>query len=87
MPKKKAMHVYNSMEELLMRKEQLAEVIELEDQEIKRLWGALTAKDEHTTRSEQLTKYFSYGLMAYDALMMLRKLKKGYGSIANIFRK
>jgi hypothetical protein len=75
------------MEELLMRKEQLAEVIELEDKEIKRLWEALTAKDEQATRAQQMAKFFSYGMMAYDGLMMLRKLKKGYGSIANIFRR
>lgn len=86
MPKKKK-RVYNSLEELLMRKEQLAEVIELEDQEIKRLWGVLTTKDEQATRGEQITKFISYGVMAYDGVMMLRKLKNGYGSFLNIFRR
>ena len=70
-----------------MRKEQLSEVIELEDQEIKRLWGVLTSKDEEATRGEQISKYISYGVMAYDGVMMLRKLKRGYGSILNIFRR
>lgn len=86
MPKKKK-RVYNSLEELLMRKEQLAEVIELEDQEIKRLWGVLTTKDEQATRGEQITKFISYGVMAYDGVMMLRKLKNSYGSFLNIFRR
>ena len=86
MPKKeKTVRVYNSMEELTMRKEQIAEVIDLEDQEIKRLWNALTAKDEQSTHTQQMSKYFSYGVMAYDGLMLLRKLRKGYGNVLNIF--
>lgn len=73
------------MEELLIRKEQLSEVIELEDKEIKRLWNVLTAKDEQASHTQQMAKYFSYGVMAYDGLMMLRKLRKGYGNFLNIF--
>jgi len=84
---KKTKRVYSSMDELLMRKEQLSEVIELEDQEIKRLWGALTTKDEQGSRGEQLAKYVSYGVMAYDGIMMLQKLRKGYGSFVNIFKR
>ena len=84
---KKTKRVYSSMDELLMRIEQLSEVIELEDQEIKRLWGALTTKDEQGSRGEQLAKYVSYGVMAYDGIMMLQKLRKGYGSFVNIFKR
>lgn len=85
MQKEKTIHTYNSMEELLMRKEQLSEVIDLEDQEIKRLWNVLNAKDEQSTATQQMAKYFSYGVMAYDGLMMLRKLRRGYGNFLNIF--
>jgi len=70
-----------------MRKEQLSEVIDLEDQEIKRLWNTLTTKDKEASHGEQMAKFFSYGVMAYDGLMMLRKLRKGYGSIVNIFKR
>lgn len=70
-----------------MRKEQLDEVIELENEEIKRLWGQLTTDDEELSRGEQITKYIKYGMMAYDGLMTLRKLKRNYGSILNIFRR
>lgn len=70
-----------------MRKEQLDEVIELENEEIKRLWGQLAADDENLSRGEQITKYIKYGMMAYDGVMTLRKLKRNYGSILNIFRR
>lgn len=70
-----------------MRKEQLDEVIELENEEIKRLWGQLTTDDEELSRGEQITKYIKYGMMAYDGLMTFRKLKRNYGSILNIFRR
>ena len=68
-----------------MRKEQLNEVIELEDQEIKRLWGQLTVNDESLSRGQQIGKYIEYGMMAFDGVMTLRKLKRNYGSILNIF--
>lgn len=86
MPKEETkVRAYNSMEELLIRKEQLSEVIDLEDQEIKRLWNDLTAKDEQSNHMQQMAKFFSYGVMAYDGLMVLRKLRKGYGNVLNIF--
>lgn len=70
-----------------MRKEQLDEVIELENEEIKRLWGQLASDDENLSRGEQITKYIKYGMLAYDGVMTLRKLKRNYGSILNIFRR
>lgn len=87
MAKKKRIRPYNSLEEIQMRKEQLSEVIDLEDEEIKRLWDKLTTKDEELSRSEQIMQYIKYGMMAYDGVMMLRKLKTSYGSILNIFRR
>ena len=87
MAKKKRIRPYHSLEEIQMRKEQLSEVIDLEDEEIKRLWDKLTTKDEELSRSEQIMQYIKYGMMAYDGVMMLRKLKTNYGSILNIFRR
>jgi hypothetical protein len=85
MAKKRRVRPYHSLEELQMRKEQLNEVIELEDQEIKRLWGQLTVNDENLSRGQQIGKYIEYGMMAFDGVMTLRKLKRNYGSILNIF--
>lgn len=70
-----------------MRKEQLSEVIELENAEIKRLWGELAIEERNVSRGKQIGKYIEYGIMAYDGMMLLRKLKHNYGSILNIFRR
>ena len=78
---------YGSIEQMQMRKEQLREVIELEDKEIRRLWTQLTSNDKNATRGEQIGTFVSYGVMAYDGLLMLRKLKRGYGNLLNIFRR
>lgn len=86
MGKRKRVRPYHSIEELRMRKEQLDEIIELEDQEIKRLWHVMTTQQEEASTGKQIMQYLKYGLMAYDGIMTLRKLKKGYGSIFNIFR-
>ena len=78
---------YQSLEEIQMRKEQLSEVIDLENQEIKRLWDQLAEKDEELSRGEQIAQFIKYGFMAYDGFMTFRKLKNSYGSILNIFRR
>lgn len=87
MAKKKRVRPYHSLEEIQMRKEQLDEVIELENEEIKRLWGVLTEKNDEQSPGEQIAKYVKYGIMAYDGMMTLRKLKRNYGSLMNIFRR
>lgn len=87
MAKKRRVKPYHSLEEIQMRKEQLDEVIELEDQEIKRLWGQLTTKDENLSQGEQIGKYIQYGMIAFDGVMTLRKLKRNYGSLLNLFKK
>jgi hypothetical protein len=87
MARKKRVRPYHSLEEIQMHKEQLDEVIELENEEIKRLWGQLASDDENLSRGEQITKYIKYGMLAYDGVMTLRKLKRNYGSILNIFRR
>lgn len=87
MAKKKRVRPYHSLEEIQMRKEQLDEVIELENEEIKRLWGELTEKEGEMSRSEQILKFVKYGIMTYDGMMTLHKLKRNYGSILNIFRR
>lgn len=85
--KKRRVRPYNSIEELQMHIEQLREVIELEDIEIKRLWGQLTTEEESLSRGKKIKKYIEYGVMAYDGIMMFRKLKHAYGGFLNIFRR
>ncbi|MBO7140042.1 MAG: hypothetical protein J6W75_04905 [Bacteroidaceae bacterium] len=85
--KGKQKRAYSSIEQMQMRKEQLQEVIELEDNEIRRLWTQLTDNNKNATKGEQIGTFVSYGVMAYDGLLMLRKLKRGYGSLLNIFRR
>jgi len=87
MAKKRRVRPYYSLEEIQMRKEQLDEVIELEDKEIKRLWGQLTDNNEDLSRGQQIGKYIEYGILAFDGVMTLRKLQRNYGSLLNIFRR
>ena len=87
MAKKRKIRPYHSLEAIQMRKEQLYEVIDLENQEIKRLWEQLTTDDEQLTRGEQISRYIQYGMLAYDGVMTLRKLKRNYGSFLNIFKR
>jgi hypothetical protein len=87
MAKKRRTKPYHSLEEIQMRKEQLSEIIELEDQELKRLWEQLTEEEKEMSRGEQIARFIKYGIMAYDGFMTFHKLKRNYGNILNIFRR
>ena len=87
MERKKETRSFQTLEEIELHKEQLKEVIELEDKEIKRLWDELTAEEKSLSRGEQISRYISYGLMVYDGVMTISKLKRNYGNLLNIFRR
>ena len=75
---------YRTLEEIRLRKEQLYEAIQKDSDEISKTWSQLFVSREDTTRSEYLTKMFSYGVTAFDAYMTVRKLRRNYGGLLSL---
>ena len=75
---------YQTLEEIRLRKEQLYEAIQNDGLEISKTWKQLFVSREDTSRTEYITKMFSYGVTAFDAYMTVRKLRRNYGSLLSL---
>lgn len=75
---------YRTLEEIRLRKEQIREAIDKENQTIGSSWNSLFVRREEVTRGEYLANLLSYGITAFDAIMTFRKLKRNYGGIMKL---
>ena len=75
---------YQTLEEIRLRKEQLYEALQQDSKQIGQTWSQLFVSREETTRSEYLTKMFSYGVTAFDAYWTIRKLRRNYGGLLSL---
>lgn len=77
--------VYNTLEELQLRREQLSEEIERESELIGVLWDELFHKKETSTKGQFVASIMANSVTAIDAFLLARKLMKNYGSVASLF--
>lgn len=75
---------YRTLEEIQLRKAQLREAIDRENERIATTWSSLSARKESSTRGEYVANLVSYAVTAFDALMAVRRLKRNYGGIMGL---
>ncbi|MCR5271248.1 MAG: hypothetical protein K6D91_09560 [Prevotella sp.] len=86
MARKRPIREFNSLNDIELRKAQLADSINSDEKEINLTWQYINLKEENASISDRISSAISYGLMAYDGVMTIRKLKNRFGSLRNIFR-
>ncbi len=72
---------YNSLEEIRMRKEQLALQIEKENEEFSKRWNSLFVSKGESTKTEWVASILANSMTAIDAFLLIRKLMKNYGHL------
>jgi len=77
--------VYNTLEDIRLRKEQLSQQIETQGNQISTMWNTMFERREGATRGQMVAGLVSNAITAIDAFLLVRKLVKGYGSFFNIF--
>lgn len=87
MARKRPIREFNSLEDIELRKAQLADSINSDEKEISLTWQYINLKEENASISDRISSAISYGLMAYDGVMTIRKLKNSFGSLRHIFKK
>lgn len=75
---------YSTLEEIRLRKEQLSDALERDGEQIGNLWNQLFIKREDSTKGEYIASLVANSITAIDAFIMVRKLIRNYGSIANL---
>ena len=72
---------YRNLEEIRERKLQLAEELNRDTAKMNMLWNKTFVKRENATKGEYVTSMINNGIMAFDAFMLFRKLKRNYNSL------
>jgi len=77
-----------TLDDIAQRKAELRDAIGTEGQQLNKMWKQLTSsRKQERTRGELIASMISYGVTAYDTVMTIRKLKRDYSGIFDLFRK
>ena len=81
LPVKKPTHHYHTLEEIRLRKEELAAQIQQDSTKFSSLWNQTFVKREGNSKGEYISGLITNSVTAIDAFLLVRKLVKNYGSI------
>ena len=84
LPVKKTSPNYRTLDEIRLRKEEIAEELERDNTQFTTLWNRTFIKREGNTKGEYIAGLITNSITAIDAFLLIRKLMKGYGGL---FRK
>ena len=81
LPVKKTTRKYHTLEEIRLRKEELANAIQQDSTKFSSLWNQTFIKREGNTKGEYISGLIANSITAIDAFLLIRKLMKGYGNL------
>jgi hypothetical protein len=81
LPVKKTTRQYHTLEEIRLRKEELAEELQQDNNKFSTLWNQTFIKREGSTKGEYISGLIANSITAIDAFLLVRKLIKGYGNL------
>lgn len=81
LPVKKTTRHYHTLEEIRLRKEELAAEIQKDNDKFSTLWHQTFIKRETSTKGEYISGLIANSITAIDAFLLVRKLMKGYGNL------
>lgn len=81
LPVKKTSPNYRTLEEIRLRKEEIAEELERDNSQFTTLWNRTFIKREGNTKGEYVAGLITNSITAIDAFLLIRKLMKGYGGL------
>lgn len=81
LPVKKTSPNYHTLDEIRLRKEEIAEELERDNSQFTTLWNRTFIKREGNTKGEYVAGLITNSITAIDAFLLIRKLMKGYGGL------
>ena len=81
LPVKKPTRKYHTLEEIRLRKEELANALQQDSTKFSSLWNQTFIKREGSTKGEYISGLIANSITAIDAFLLIRKLMKGYGTL------
>ena len=87
LPVQKNQATYRTLEEIRLRKEELAEQIQADSKKFSSIWNEIFVKRENNTRGDYIAGLVANSVTIIDLFLLYRKLKKSYGGILGLFGK
>ena len=81
LPVRKPSRQYHTLEEIRLRKEELAAELQQDNTKFSTLWNQTFIKRENSTKGEYISGLITNSITAIDAFLLIRKLLKSYGSL------
>ena len=81
LPVKKPLRRFQTLEELRLRKEEIASEIQKDSTKFNSLWNQTFIKREGSTKNEYISGLITNSITAIDAFLLVRKLIKNYRSL------
>ena len=75
------LNAYSTLDEIRERKADLSEALGKDTTKIQELWGKVFVKREETSKGDFIASMISNGVMAVDAFLLYRKLRKNYQAL------
>lgn len=76
---------YSTLEEIRLRKEQLSEEINQDEELIGAIWHELFKNPDESSKGEYIATLVSHAVTAIDAFLLVRKLIRNYNSVLSFF--
>lgn len=70
---------YHTLDDIRLRKEELAKDIQHDSEHFNTLWKSLFVSRKDSTKGEFVTSLVANGITAVDTFLLVRKLMKKYG--------
>jgi len=87
LPVRNPQKTYHTLDEIQLRKEELAAQMQQDNQRLSALKSQLFVSRSESTKSEWITSLISNGITAFDTFMLVRKLMKNYSFLFGRKRK
>jgi hypothetical protein len=78
---KKTTNDFHTLEEIRERKDALLDEIQEDKDKVSALWNQTFLKRDEVSKGDYIASLVSNGFMAVDAILLVRKLMKGYSSL------
>ncbi len=81
LPIKKNAVSYRTLEEIRLRKEELANELQQDNEKFTTLWNQVFIKRENASKGDYVAGIISNSITAIDVFLLARKLMKSYGAL------
>jgi len=76
---KKLIREYRTLDEIRERKDELLTELRQDNTKMSTMWNQVFLKRENNTKADYIASIVSNGIVAFDTIILIRKLIKKYG--------